>query len=138
VHHSNWKYGQTREDGYVFVGWKRRNEKVTPDFRNPILFKKLNEASKIRKQIKNRKIKEIENKIKTEKGCSHCGEHFYDNPEVLDWHHTDPSKKKCDVSSIRGNSWKQLEVKKREWEKCIVLCSNCHRTETRRIRLAQN
>ena len=138
MHHSNWKYGQTREDGYVFVGWKRRNEKVTPDFRNPILFKKLNEESKIRKQIKSRKIKEIENKIKTEKGCSHCGEHFYDNPERLDWHHPDPSKKKCDVSSIRGSSWKQLVVKKREWEKCIVLCSNCHRTETRRIRLAQN
>ena len=61
MHHSNWKYGQTREDGYVFVGWKRRNEKVTPDFRTPILFKKLNEACKIRKQINNRKIKEFEN-----------------------------------------------------------------------------
>ena len=64
--HSNWKYGQPREDGYIFDGWKRRGEKVTPDFRNPVSFKKQNEASKIRKQIKSRKIKAIENNIKTE------------------------------------------------------------------------
>ena len=51
MHRSNWKYGETREDGYIFVGWKRRSEKVTPDFRNPVSFKKQNEASKIRKQI---------------------------------------------------------------------------------------
>ena len=137
-HLSNWKYGQTREDGYVFVGWKRRNEKVTPDFRNPVSFKKQNEASKIRKQIKSRKIKEIENKIKTDRGCSHCGEHFYDNPECLDWHHTNPSNKIECVSSIRGSSWKQLERKREEWSKCDVLCANCHRIESRRIRLARN
>ena len=132
--HSNLKYGDKREDGYIFTGWKQRGEKITPDFREPNKFKKRNEQAKIRKQIKSRKIKEIENKIKTEKGCSHCGHHFKNNPEVLDWHHPDPSKKKCDVSSIRGSSWKQLEMKKKEWEKCIVLCSNCHRKETRRIR----
>lgn len=136
--HSNWKYGQTREDGYVFVGWKRRGEKVTPDFRNPVSFKKQNEASKIRKQIKSRKIKAIENKLKTEKGCSHCGKHFYDNPECLDWHHTDPSTKSKCVSAIRGSSWKQLEEKKAEWSKCDVLCATCHRIESRRMRLARN
>ena len=132
--HSNYKYGDTREDGYVFLGWRRRNGKVTPDFRSPSKFKVNEERSRIRKMEKSRKIKEIENKIKTDRGCSHCGRHFKRNPEVLDWHHPDPSNKKFDVSSIRGNSWKQLEVKKREWKKCIVLCSNCHRTETRRIR----
>ena len=140
--YSNWKYGQAREDGYLFVGWKRRfdrlGEKVTPDFREPNKFKINNERSKIRKKEKARKIKAIENNIKIDRGCSHCGQHFKNNPEVLDWHHPDPSKKKCDVSSIRGSSWKQLEIKKIEWEKCIVLCSNCHRKETKRIRNARN
>ena len=132
--HSNYKYGDTREDGYIFIGWKRRNEKVTPDFRSPNKFKINNERSKVRKQIKSRKIKAIENNIKIDRGCSHCGQHFKDNPEVLDWHHPDPSIKECDVSSINGSSYKQFERKKKEMEKCIVVCSNCHRIETKRIR----
>ena len=49
---SNYKYGYIREDGYIFSGWKRRNGKVTPNFRNPKSFKKQDEDSKIRKQIK--------------------------------------------------------------------------------------
>ena len=41
MHHSNWILRSIiREDGYAFAGWKRRGEKVTPDFRNPISFKK--------------------------------------------------------------------------------------------------
>ena len=63
---------------------------------------------------------------------------FYDNPECLDWHHTDPSTKSKCVSEIRGSSWKQLEEKKAEWSKCDVLCATCHRIESRRMRLARN
>ena len=131
--HSNYKYGDTREDGYIYAG-KRRDRPSKGHFYSPEAFKRLLEGIKIRKREKSRKIKEIENKIKTDRGCSHCGRHFKRNPEVLDWHHPDPSNKKFDVSSIRGNTWKQLEVKKREWKKCIILCSNCHRKETKRIR----
>jgi hypothetical protein len=73
-----------------------------------------------------------------QKGCFHCGKHYKNNPEVFDWHHPDPSIKECDVSSIVGSSYVQFEIKKKEWEKCIVLCSNCHRIETKRIRDAGN
>ena len=135
---SNYKYGYEREDGYKFSGWKRRNGHVTPNFRSPKSFKQQDEASKIRKQIKYYKHKDIVKKIMTDRGCFHCGEHFKNNPEVFDWHHPNPSIKKCNVSDIPGSSYVQFEKKKKEMEKCIVLCSNCHRIETKRIRNAKN
>ena len=136
--HSNYKYGYEREDGYKFSGWKRRNGHVTPNFRNPKSFKKQDEAAKIRKKTKYYKHKDIVKKIMTDRGCFHCGEHFKNNPEVFDWHHPNPSIKKCNVSDIPGSSYVQFEKKKKEMEKCIVLCSNCHRIETKRIRNAKN
>ena len=124
------KYGDTREDGYVFVGWKRRGEKVTPDFREPIKFKKNEEKSKIRKNEKRKKIVAIINEEKIKLGCAHCHNHFENNPEALDFHHPDPSTKVKNVSYYWRSSWKQLEKIIKEWEKCIVLCANCHRIET--------
>ena len=127
------KYGDTREDGYVFVGWKRRGEKVTPDFREPIKFKKNEEKSKIRKNEKRKKIVAIINEEKIKLGCAHCHNHFENNPEALDFHHPDPSTKVKNVSYYWRSSWAQLEKIMEEWKKCIVLCANCHRIETRRI-----
>ena len=127
------KYGDTREDGYVFVGWKRRGEKVTPDFREPIKFKKNEEKSKIRKNEKRKKIVVIINEEKIKLGCAHCHNHFENNPEALDFHHPDPSTKVKNVSYYWRSSWAQLEKIMEEYKKCIVLCANCHRTETKRI-----
>ncbi len=127
------KYGDTREDGYVFVGWKRRGEKVTPDFREPIKLKKREEQGRIRKLKKRDKIVAIINEEKIKQGCAHCKNHFENNPERLDFHHPDPSTKIKNVSYYWRSSWAQLEKIMEEWKKCIVLCANCHRTETRRI-----
>ena len=127
------KYGDTREDGYVFVGWKRRGEKVTPDFREPIKFKKNEEKSKIRKNEKRKKIVAIINEEKIKLGCAHCHNHFENNPECLDFHHPNPSTKIKNVSYYWRSSWAQLEKIMEEYKKCIVLCANCHRIETRRI-----
>ena len=127
------KYGDTRKDGYVFVGWKRRDKKVTPDFREPIKFKKNEEKSKIRKNEKRKKIVAIINEEKIKQGCAHCKNHFENNPEVLDFHHPDPSTKIKNVSYYWRSSWAQLEKIMEEYKKCIVLCANCHRTETKRM-----
>ena len=127
------KYGDTREDGYVFVGWKRRGEKVTPDFREPIKFKKNEEKSKIRKNEKRKKIVAIINEEKIKLGCAHCHNHFENNPEALDFHHPDPSTKVKNVSYYWRSSWAQLEKITEEYKKCIILCANCHRTETKRM-----
>lgn len=52
--------------------------------------------------------------------CTQCGE---DHPAVLDFHHTDPSIKETHPSNMRHSKARFLK----EIEKCVVLCSNCHR-----------
>ena len=54
-------------------------------------------------------------------GCFICGEK---EPVCLDLHHTDPSQKDADPSSLCNRSKDRL---KKEIRKCVVLCSNCHR-----------
>lgn len=54
-------------------------------------------------------------------GCQKCGEkRFY----VLDFHHIDKENKNDTINHLRTCS---LETLKKEIEKCIVLCANCHR-----------
>jgi len=61
---------------------------------------------------------EIKNKLK----CSLCNEDRY---WVLDFHHTNPNEKDGNVSVMISNCNKSKIIS--EMEKCIVLCSNCHR-----------
>lgn len=44
---------------------------------------------------------------------------------IFDFHHIDPSEKDIKISSIR--SLKDHRIKS-ELAKCVMLCSNCHRT----------
>jgi len=54
--------------------------------------------------------------------CEHCG---YDKcPAAFDFHHLDPSKKDFNLSTLRNY---KLENIKSELDKCLLLCSNCHR-----------
>lgn len=58
--------------------------------------------------------------------CLRCG--VKDLPSCCyDFHHTDKSKKKITISRLMCNgsaSWKRI---KKELDKCILLCANCHR-----------
>jgi hypothetical protein len=54
-------------------------------------------------------------------GCQVCG--YCRCPQVLDFHHKDPSQKKYAVSQMPGRS---IESIRDEICKCVVLCSNCH------------
>lgn len=53
--------------------------------------------------------------------CIKCGE---TRPYVLDFHHMDKNQKDFTIGQIKKGS---LEILKSEIEKCVVLCSNCHR-----------
>lgn len=55
--------------------------------------------------------------------CIRCG--YFKYPEVLEFHHKDPSKKDFNVSK-KGHcrSWQRVS---KEIEKCNLLCANCHR-----------
>jgi len=56
-------------------------------------------------------------------GCVVCG--YRRTPWALDLHHINPLKKDFSMS-VRGltRSWDRL---KKEADKCILLCANCHR-----------
>ena len=60
--------------------------------------------------------------------CKHCGletAHY----EVYDFHHQDPNGKDYSV----GQNSKCFETIKKELDKCVLLCSNCHRIEHYKI-----
>lgn len=61
--------------------------------------------------------------IKASRGCSRCGEN---HPACLDFHHVDWRTKKKTIAQLtaQGNSVVSIMA---EMEKCILLCSNCHR-----------
>ena len=55
--------------------------------------------------------------------CTRCG---YDElPWVMEFHHTDPSKKEFGISDV-SKSWNDIQE---ELKKCEMLCANCHRAE---------
>ena len=61
--------------------------------------------------------------IKSTIGCAKCGEK---RPYTLDFHHLDPNIKDATVARMTSNQ-NRIEDIQREIDKCIVLCSNCHR-----------
>ena len=73
-------------------------------------------------------VKEWYEKIKRGLKCSVCSE---DDIICLDFHHPDPTTKEFPIAECihRRVSIKRLE---NEIQKCIVLCSNCHRKLHRR------
>ena len=56
--------------------------------------------------------------------CEHCG--YNKCNEALEFHHIDPSIKDPTFQSMRYWS---IEKAKIELDKCLLLCSNCHREE---------
>jgi hypothetical protein len=80
-----------------------------------------NNKDKWRKDTKkhSEKRSKIVNEWKS-KGCDKCGD---TRPYVIDAHHIDPTQKQFSIgTSIRG-----IKPTQQELEKCIPLCSNCHR-----------
>jgi hypothetical protein len=77
--------------------------------------------------LRNRKAKSRNKKIINElkeKGCCRCG--WNEHPCGLDYHHKDSSLKKLSIARLVNFSYgKETLIK--EVEKCILLCSNCHR-----------
>lgn len=58
--------------------------------------------------------------------CQQCGE---SHPACLDFHHVDPDEKTEHISRMVKFKRYSHEDLLAELEKCIVLCSNCHRKE---------
>ena len=69
------------------------------------------------------KIREDFDEYKSTLNCSKCGENHI---ACLDFHHVDPSKKDFSIYQIKKYAWGKEKIEK-ELQKCVVLCSNCHR-----------
>lgn len=54
--------------------------------------------------------------------CADCGKSYHQ--ACFDFHHLDPTKKDKEVGSLMSASWENV---KKELDKCVLLCSNCHR-----------
>lgn len=55
--------------------------------------------------------------------CILCGYNKYNG--ALDFHHLDPSIKDFNISAVKN--WKFDDIVRYELDKCVLLCSNCHR-----------
>lgn len=68
-------------------------------------------------------MREWVNEIKSKLKCCKCPE-----SEVicLDFHHLDPLEKDINIGDALGRGRSKENILK-EIEKCVVLCSNCHR-----------
>jgi len=58
--------------------------------------------------------------------CYRCGGEF--NSAVFDFHHKDPSTKETAIAVLLQSLALEHPKVQMELEKCIMLCSNCHRT----------
>lgn len=61
--------------------------------------------------------------VKASIGCAKCGD---TRSYVLNFHHKDPSIKDANIARMTSNK-NRLEDIQKEIDKCVVLCSNCHR-----------
>jgi hypothetical protein len=58
--------------------------------------------------------------------CHECGFDSFKNPWLMDFHHINPEEKEYTIShKIRTSPFEMI---KEELDKCILLCSHCHRT----------
>ena len=86
--------------------------------------KKINKASTIR--IRNTRVRKREMLIKYKGGsCQKCG--YNKCNSALEFHHLDPSTK---LFGFSASEIVKSDIKlKKEADKCIMLCANCHREE---------
>ena len=54
--------------------------------------------------------------------CERCGYDKYEG--ALEFHHIDPNTKDCDWGKLKKRSWNAIT---KELDKCICVCSNCHK-----------
>ena len=74
-----------------------------------------------KKRNRTQMIREYINSVKTNAQCTHCPE---DDIACLDFHHEGDKEFELGTAASNGVA---LDRVKKEIDKCIILCSNCHR-----------
>lgn len=83
-----------------------------------------NQKQQVAKNLKRKdSVRKLWNEYKAAQKCSHCG---FQHPAVIDFHHIiKEGKKSVNKLATQRNNLKAA-IREAE-EKCIPLCSNCHR-----------
>jgi len=103
--------------GFLPSGLQKYNSRCKP------CAKKHNKQNWESEKLVQENLKYVQD-IKVNEGCKFCG---YDKcPCSIDFHHIKRDEKNMNISAM-VYAQKPLELIKEEMEKCIVLCSNCHR-----------
>lgn len=83
--------------------------------------KKDKDKHKITAKIRRDNNRTWATELKASKGCATCPEK---DTRCLDFHHVDPKNKSFTISNHLHYARSALEA---EINKCVVVCSNCHR-----------
>ena len=54
--------------------------------------------------------------------CVVCG--YNRSVTAMEFHHLDPTQKDFGISSNSNRAWEKIRI---ELDKCVLVCSNCHR-----------
>lgn len=105
--------------------WKENNSEKLKKYRKEWYERnKENERikAKERQSTRRKEFRDWFNLYKKNLKCEKCG---FNHPAALDFHHLNSKEKEFNISQLKrfGNKEKLLK----EIEKCMVLCSNCHR-----------
>jgi hypothetical protein len=117
----NFSINRSKKDGHNYVCKDCKNEYTKQHYSD-------NKSKYLEKAKRNKKhnekiIREYIKECKKGKSCPYCGE---TDTACFDFHHRDVRTKLFNIAaSIRLN--KTLKLLKVEIEKCVLLCSNCHR-----------
>lgn len=76
--------------------------------------------------VSNRRRYEMKKKAITHLGgkCVNCG--YNGHLAALEFHHLNPKEKDFTIGKMMNRKWDSIV---KEIDKCIILCSNCHRIE---------
>lgn len=96
--------------GNIHVSWHKLNKKYYKNLSSKHYYLNIINYKNIMKKLKSN-------------GCAICGYNKYDG--ALDFHHVNPNNKKFNLS-INALSLSNKRIIN-ELNKCILLCSNCHR-----------
>jgi len=119
------RFGDTREDGFRFRQYYKRNNSINELWINETSFQKVVQRKRTtskRKRVSNRNYVR---RVKMFLGCSICG--YKKHPDALHFDHLNPAEKVRDISKFHTCSRGAL---KKEMKKCRVLCANCHAEHT--------
>jgi len=104
------KYINFKNESYPTTLWK--NYKSLPE---EVKKKKIKAVSDLKKKYKNLLVEYKGGK------CIKCG--YNKCIEALEFHHLNPEEKSFSL----GSNSRSLDIQKKEADKCILVCSNCHR-----------